>query len=212
MRRHLLRTVESRLRIGRNTTMLWNGYLTEVGWTETVLSQIPQDRDGQPLPWFTYASIALLEQRTPASARVFEYGAGQSTLWWSSRVAHVVSVEHDRGWYDDLRAKVPGNVDLRYCDVGDDAYPRMLPSTGERFEIVVIDGRRRVECADSALSCLTDDGVVVWDNAEREEYQVGLDALVEQGMRRLDLVGLGPINPYGWTTSVLYRDGNCLGL
>lgn len=37
---------------------------------------------------------------------VFEYGSGGSTLFWASRVSSVISVEHDRDWYQKLRPQL----------------------------------------------------------------------------------------------------------
>ena len=38
--------------------------------------------------------------------RVFEYGSGGSTLFISKRVAHVVSVEHEEGFYSIMKEKM----------------------------------------------------------------------------------------------------------
>lgn len=65
------------------------------------------------LPWYSYPMIAFLSDRVRPQMRVFEYGSGYSTLWWSERVAQVTSCKHDQDWYDLLRARAPANVDLR---------------------------------------------------------------------------------------------------
>jgi hypothetical protein len=56
------------------------------------------------IPWLTYAAIELLEQVLRPEMRVFEWGVGGSTLFFSSRVGQVVSVEHDLGWAEKVRA------------------------------------------------------------------------------------------------------------
>lgn len=52
------------------------------------------------LPWLPFQAIERLVHLSTRSARVFEYGAGGSTIFFSNRVAELVSVEHDRGWYE----------------------------------------------------------------------------------------------------------------
>jgi hypothetical protein len=46
--------------------------------------------------------------------KVFEYGSGGSTLFWAGHVKEVISVEHDKQWYDklanELRLQEIGNV------------------------------------------------------------------------------------------------------
>lgn len=61
-----------------------------------------QRRHVQPLargiPWLTFGAIEFLEQRLRPDMRVFEYGSGDSTIFFASRVAAVFSVEHDPAW------------------------------------------------------------------------------------------------------------------
>ncbi|HAY39752.1 MAG TPA: FkbM family methyltransferase, partial [Desulfobacteraceae bacterium] len=77
------------------------------------------------------------------------------------------------------------------------------------FNIIVIDGRDRVNCAKNSLKALKGDGVIIWDNSEREYYQEGYSYLIQNGFRRLDFEGLGPIGIREWCTSIFYRDNNC---
>ncbi len=62
------------------------------------------------LPWWTFASTRLVERflaRYPG-ARVFEYGAGASTLWLAERAAQVRFVEHDPDWMQVFQPHVAG--------------------------------------------------------------------------------------------------------
>src|SRR3546814_16693648 len=54
------------------------------------------------LPWWTLRAKRLVEHHLAArpEARVFEYGAGASTVFLARRARQVVSVEHDPLWYD----------------------------------------------------------------------------------------------------------------
>lgn len=140
---------------------------------------------------------------------MFEYGAGQSTRWWAERVAEVVAVEHHPGWAQSIRDQTPANVTVVHAEQGD-RYQRSPLLEGGGFDVVVIDGRDRVACAPHALKALTAAGVIIWDNADVRKYAPGIELIEAAGFRRLDLTGLGPINTSGWTTAVLYRDGNCL--
>lgn len=194
-------------------SLLVNSELRESGWFDSRLLSMPVDAKGQPLPWYTYSAIAFLGGRTAATMKVFEYGSGNSTLWWGSRVRAVVSCEHDASWYNVMCGKLPANVEYEHAPLdpaGD--YPRRIQRFQNEFDVVVIDGRQRVACAFNALPALKADGIVVWDNSDRAEYQEGYDALTLAGFRRLDFWGMGPINTYAWCTSVFYRPGNCMGI
>src|SRR2546430_9982143 len=59
-------------------------------------------QNGNPLdgdsPWMTFAAIRFLDRLLTKEMRVFEYGSGGSSLFFSRRVREVVSVEHDGAW------------------------------------------------------------------------------------------------------------------
>jgi hypothetical protein len=78
--------------------------------------------------------------------------------------------------------------------------------------VIVIDGINRVECERHCVEALQEDGVIVWDNSDRKEYKTGYEYLIEQGFKRLDFEGLGPIVMIPTSTAVFYRPDNCLGL
>lgn len=87
-------------------------FLEPSGWTRSALEQSPVRADGTPLPWFTYGAIEFLERIVRSTDRVFEYGAGFSTLWWQNKAAEINSVEHDVAWYKTLKARLGANAFL----------------------------------------------------------------------------------------------------
>ena len=186
--------------------------LNTTGWMLSKRRREPLNREGQPIPWITYPSLSFLEPRIQRQMTVFEYGTGASTLWWSQRVDQVVACEHDRAWYERTRSMTPANVQLTLAPLADQQYAREILKYNRAFDVVVIDGRDRVRCALNCVGALRESGVVIWDNSDRQEYQPGYDFLVENGFRRIDFWGMGPINTYGWCTSIFYRAHNCLNI
>jgi len=193
---------------------LRKGYLKRVGWVQSGWANAPVDADGRPLPWYTYPCIAFLEGRVKPDMRVFEYGSGQSTRWWASRVARVDSVEDDESWMTRVSEDLPDNVDLRFAPSEDGAYARSALDRDTRFDVIVIDGSDRNGCARVCLEALDEQGVIIWDNTQvPAAIRPGLDTLAAAGFLRLDFFGLGPLNMDPWCTSVLYRPAaNCLRL
>lgn len=51
-------------------------------------------------PWMPFAAITKLENRLNKSSQVFEYGVGGSSVFFSTRVSELVSVEHNRSWFE----------------------------------------------------------------------------------------------------------------
>lgn len=189
------------------------GPLREDGWFRSFREKAPVDAAGNPLPWITYPALEFLRHRVLGDMSVFEYGCGASTLWWAARVTEVVSVEHDRGWYEKVVSCAPGNVTVTHVplDYGG-AYAGKIAEHVQRFDIVVLDGRDRVNCSRNSLASLKDGGVIIWDNSDREEYEEGFRFLFDHGFRKIEFVGFAPGIVDRMETGIFYRPGNCLGI
>lgn len=188
-------------------------YLAERGWSKSHLTGSSVDADENPIPWYRYAAIDFLAERVRAEHRVFEFGSGNSTHWWARQAASVTAVEHEPGWAEKVRGGAEENVTLLEVSLEPDGeYCRTPERTGSEYEIVVVDGRDRVNCAQRCRGSLTEDGVIVWDDSHRRRYRDGLEFLTKHGFRRLRFTGLGPIAGNGGETSVLYRASNCFGI
>jgi hypothetical protein len=189
------------------------GHLKNSGWFNSFRLGVPIDGKDDPIPWMTYSSIAFIERKVHSGMTVFEYSCGNSTLWWSKRVNKLVSCEHDKGWFERMQMLILPNVDLIYRELEyGGAYSRTITEYQREFDIIVIDGRDRINCAKNCLGALKDDGVIIWDNSDRTDYQEGYSFLIDSGFKRLDFEGMGPVNVYAWCTSIFYRNDNCLGL
>lgn len=207
---HLRRFSPAIVRNVIDLQLLEDGYLRKTGWTRARRERAPVDAGGKPIPWYRFAAIRFLEGRARPHFRVFEFGTGNSTLWWSDRSELVVSREHDAAWAERIKGSVARpNVHIELIPVKSDDYVR--PSKGT-YQLIVIDGRRRLECATNAVNHLTHDGVILWDNSDRDRYSEGYHRLHGLGFRRLDFWGLAPGSTRDGSTSIFYREGNCLGI
>lgn len=188
------------------------GYLRASGWFRSLRSGRPENSAGDPLPWYSYPCIHLLETRLNGKAvDVFEFGSGNSTLWWARRARRVVSVEDNAQWYSRIQATRPANVAYSLA-VGEENYVNSLRDTEALFDVVVVDGSHRERCLQEALKTLTQSGIVIVDNSDWPSLADELARTQRAGFRRLELYGLGPVNGHPWGTSILYREGNLLGL
>jgi hypothetical protein len=84
--------------------------------------------------------------------------------------------------------------------------------TGLPYDLIVVDGRDRVNCVDQAIGALSPAGCVVLDDSERSEYAAALDRLAQTGFKHLDFWGVAPGLSYRKCTSLFYREGNCLNI
>lgn len=194
-------------------TMNANGYLKEIGWINSSNKQMPLDEHNNPLPWVTYPFIDFIEERLTNKLEVFEFGSGNSTLWYAGKVRFVTSVEHDDAWYKKIKSTMPNNVALHYQQLEyAKEYAAFAASQHKRFHIIIVDGRDRVNCIMNAVNSLTEDGVIVLDDSERVPYQEGIDFLIMKGFKKIDFWGISPGFFYKKCTTVFYRPDNCLGI
>jgi hypothetical protein len=189
----------------RPTVRLWKLLGSDMGHAASVRARRPVDRTGQPLPWYTYPAIDYLRHLDFSRAKVFEYGCGNSTLWWSARAKIVVSAEHSKSWAEEVRATCEGRVTINVRS-GDD-YIRAIGEGNTTWDVIVIDGEQREACAKVATEWLARGGAVILDNSER--HPNACKALRDAKLIQIDFHGFGPINGYPWTTSVfLNREFN----
>jgi hypothetical protein len=189
---------------------------------------LPRVRDALAMaelgvPWWTYRAIDVVDawlSARPHPIRVFEYGAGASTLWLAQRADEVHSAEHDRRFGEYFAPALAGhaNVELHIVeairsdnpivpsakegqaglDFAD--YVATIDKVGGTFALIVIDGRAREACITAALPRLEPGGIIVFDNSRRRRYR---RAIAAAGVSERRLRGLTPALPYPDQTSVL---------
>ena len=152
------------------------------------------------MPWITYSSIDKLNKLLNIEMKVFEFGSGGSTLYYSKRVKEIVSVEHEPDWSNNveniIKAQKIKNIkillrkaeshynrsfsDLPYSSTMDKKYSGFAFNNyvntidefpDHYFDLIVIDGRARPYCLKHSLIKLKQGGFIVYDNVERLSYQ-----------------------------------------
>lgn len=154
------------------------------------------------IPFLTNRAIDYMESVIRPEFNIFEWGAGGSTLWFARRAAKIVSVEHQRAWYDKIMQRLIDenikNVELLSIPHRPpEQYARaILQYPAEYFSLLLIDGRERVRCIEQATDRIRLGGYLVLDNTERPRYDPGIVLL--DGWERLDF-------KHGWTTSIFVK-------
>ena len=189
------------------------GYLSEIGWFKAFDTKSPIDHNLEPIPWVTYSFIDFIAERIKKDHTVFEFGSGNSTFYYAHRAQKVVSVEHDKDWFERISAAKPVNSELVFCELHKDGdYSKMPESMGQKFDLIIVDGRDRVNCCYHSLPALSERGVIVLDDSEREIYAAAINFFKKEGFRELSFSGISPGLFYRKSTSVFYKDNNCLGI
>lgn len=181
-------------------------YLDSSGWLESLKQGKPVNKEGKPIPWYTYPAIEFIEDKLSQDFVVFEYGAGNSTLWLAERVRSVVSVESDPNWFNTIRSQMPQNVEINLIQ-DPETYAKKIEEYPEKyFDLIIVDGINRNQCAKQAISKLKYTGFIIFDNTDNWEYNEGNLSLLEAGFKQIDFYGLLPSYTYKNCTSIFYKD------
>ncbi|MGB4400025.1 MAG: class I SAM-dependent methyltransferase [Daejeonella sp.] len=156
------------------------------------------DKNDEFIPWYTYPAIEYIKQIDFSDKSIFEFGSGNSTIFWAKRCKKAVSIEDNKDWYEKVTPSLPANVEYKLVPEKTD-YVNSINQFAEGFDIIIIDGNHRYECTVEALKKLNSDGIIILDNSDWHENSAKL--LREADLIEVDMSGFGPINGYTWTTS-----------
>lgn len=138
-------------------------------------------------PYMTNNEIEFIKSFFSDEFDVLEWGSGGSTIYFSKFCRRYFSIEHDKAWYDKIDKIKPENVQYFYVK---NNLPRSRPTKKEefmdyinfvdkigmsRYDLVLIDGRARVFCAEKALDYVDDESLVFIHDWERKQYHSVLD-------------------------------------
>ncbi|GEM_PF-2534131 len=181
-------------------------YLETSGWLNSLYLSKPVNQETQPIPWYTYPAIEFIEDKIDNNFRIFEYGSGNSSLWWAQRVAKVISIESDGNWFEYIKGNMPSNVEINLIE-DDFKYASSINSYEDHyFDVIIVDGINRNQCAEFALSKVKDQGFIIFDNTDDHRYAEGVKILLENGFTRIDFYGMIPSYLYKNCTSIFFKD------
>ncbi len=189
------------------------GYLLDMGWFDSFKSGKPVDKYNNSIPWFTYPANEFLSERLNKKMNVFEFGSGNSTLFFAARVNQITSVEHNKEWYEKVLKYIIANSHAIFAKADNpNEYLRALTEGTQKYDIIIVDGIYRNECLIESINYLTDGGIIILDDSERSEYSRGVNRILENQFKRIDFWGISPGYLYRKSTSIFYKKINCLSI
>jgi len=159
----------------------------------------------KPMPWMNYEAVANIQGFVKPGHEVFEYGSGSSTRYWISMGCKVVSVEHDKDFFQKMQGVLTDKCDYKLIEPEPDLtinaksyeIPESYKSSDfdghsfesyvkaidiypdNHFDVVVIDGRARPSCIKHAVPKIKRGGVLVLDNSDRDYYLKNTQSLLD---------------------------------
>lgn len=116
---------------------------------------------------------------------VLEYGSGGSTLLIQKKVKKLFSIEHQEEWFKKIKNLIEPTTELyfvppdkKYIEGGhyDGSYNEFYSYINKGLEfgpydLIYVDGRARVDCCRCIKQKLTNDGIIIFHDFERDQYQ-----------------------------------------
>ncbi|MBW4481638.1 MAG: hypothetical protein KME14_03750 [Tildeniella torsiva UHER 1998/13D] len=172
------------------------------GYHHTKASQRPVDINRQPLPWFTYPAIEYLAQLDLSNKSIFEWGSGNSSLFFAKRCKQITSVENNKEWFDYCSSQLLSNQKIIFRE--ESAFAEVIDELSTTFDLIIVDSLRRYECVHRCIKYLNDGGLVILDNSD---WHPNSSAFLRNhcDLLEVDMHGFGPINSYSWTTSLYFH-------
>ncbi len=159
----------------------------------------------EPMPWMNYEAVANIQKSITSNSLVFEYGSGSSTRYWISTGCKVVSVEHDKIFFQQMKDALADKCEYKLIEPEPsalinvkshespesykssdfenhsfEAYVRAIDIyPNDYFDLVVIDGRARPACIKHAVPKIKRGGILVLDNSDRYYYLKNTKSFLE---------------------------------
>jgi len=163
------------------------------------------DKNNNPIPWYTYPAIEYLSQFDYHDKHIFEFGAGYSSAFWAERAKDIISIEDNPTWLEKWQKEFKYD-NLQLLLRQEENYAQAILENNQTYDVIIIDGKYREQCAQTAIRCLSDNGIIILDDSDRvntsQEYVQAIFALRQANLIQVDFYGFCPMDNYTKTTSL----------
>ena len=127
------------------------------------------------LPWYNEPTIAFLNKILNNKLTVFEYGGGNSTLFYARQTKKVYTIETRKKWVDYIlfNGQVFNNIEIKLCSFLPNFANEIESFSINKFDLIVIDLRDRSVCLHKSINFLKPGGIILLDNSERGNLKRG---------------------------------------
>jgi len=137
---------------------------------------------------YSYETMLCKQLELVKPQLILEWGPGFSTIMMAEQCpdADIFSIEHDKTWLEITKNRLEPysskirlfykQADTRASQYATNAYS-LYDKLGP-FDLIFIDGRRRVECCFVAMDIIKDTGVIIMHDAERKSYRRIIDKYI----------------------------------
>ena len=194
-------------------TLIKNQFnLYKKSWINSSKKGFTVDENNLPIPWYSFDAIEFLKNNLNKNHVIFEFGCGASTLFFSSKVKKVVSLESNLRWFEIITSSLKNSGDFLLeknyfsnanCEIflmedalDRDEYQNFAQNYSQKnnikFDFLIVDSLKRYECAKNSFEAIKSDGYLILDDSERPNYQKIFDFLQKNNFSYQDFIGIAP--------------------
>jgi hypothetical protein len=139
----------------------------EYGFLDSSRTGMAVDGVGKPLPLYTYPCIEYLTNIDFKNANVFEWGCGNSSLWWLAQGVKYYGVDTDIKWINIVKNVEP-EIEIQHKT--GNKFVQAIDNVDNNFDVIVIDGGHekgaKYRCVKLAVERLNRGGIIILDNSD----------------------------------------------
>ena len=130
------------------------------------LSVMLYEKKYPKLPWLTKESNEFIESFIDQNHDMLEVGSGRSTIWFSSRVKSLISLEHNEDWFNHVRKMISTDNTRLILRRTTEEYLKFIDELKEdSLDICLIDGLERGKTLLAAYKKVKKGGLIIFDDA-----------------------------------------------
>lgn len=142
----------------------------DINFVYSVIRQIVFERNHPLHPWITPDMVNILKNLLNPNDIGFEFGSGNSTVWFAKNTKYIFSVEHNLEWFETVNMMLKNNKLLAKSKLffvkNDDYVKPILKIKNKSLDYCFVDGIFRDACILESIPKLKSGGILIVDNVD----------------------------------------------
>lgn len=136
---------------------------------------------------FTPNTTRYLHTYLKPGMKVFEWGAGRSTVFFAKHDVELTTIEDNAKWHQKVSQKLSMQGFRRFemkLVTNEQKYIHAIDTYQDNyFDVVAVDGRERSDCLLTAIPKVKKNGLLILDDSQRERYLPVVNELNRRGWK-----------------------------
>lgn len=127
------------------------------------------ERKNPNRPWLTKTAVSILHNLIKKTDFLVETGSGRSSLWFAERCGMMISLEHNKDWYNKISNENSNDenwskVEYHLEEDFEQYINRIKNLDNKSVDILLVDGIERSTCALHGFNKVKSGGLIIVDN------------------------------------------------